>query len=777
MHHFSRTLCCRALAALITFLLLHPVTGFSQAPPITFTQFVGETAVRYLADGEKLQTGFPVDLTIQGAGREGSTYYYLNGGQFRAYTGRLHLTNSVILSASAVTPPSIYTSTGHIVIEINPELYPELRLIDLFGQYNKEELLPESTDVYASALVRVDSTFENGHTFYTLDRSTPTRDSTPYTGPILLTNSALVRVAAFNQDFTRSLTGQSEITVYPPFFLWLQDVPPAKSPLVTISATGPYHTNDLVTLTAQDGEGWTFKRWTGDVESTNRTVQLLMDAHKIVVPKYETVVLTSVATNQGRIAIEPENPEYGQTVSLTATPAAGFYFNAWGGALTGRTNPAFLRVTNGMPTVSAEFLPLAQGQFSLTVRDPLDFPIVAVTPVKDLYSAGEIVQAKVDLAFSHEQAIGPHDYSLGKRFVGWTNDASGTDNPLSVLMDRSKVIEPRIEPAYPMQQISKVAGWNGFYSVVAEDGTVYIAAQDAFSGINTLSSLTPDLKTNWVLKSPYGGLPVIGELAIGDSGNVYCMDRYGDAVCVSPTGEILWKFVSGGPPRDFLRPFAVAVTSDETLYYTAITKPNALKPDVVYVVKGGALLRTLPADQVPVIGPDDTLYFSNPAGFSAQQPFGNVKWTAPYPLPSAIDANGRLYSIAGTNIIALDFTGAFLWQTGLAATPNAILIGENGRAFVRSDTGLTVLGTNGAVLWTNNTSDVFAPLADGGAVAIQQVFKPFTNEVNPGDYLNPKWVTFQHIASNGRNEDFSSYFFGSSRKSEVVSGISAHAKL
>jgi hypothetical protein len=143
-----------------------------------------------------------------------------------------------------------------------------------------------------------------------------------------------------------------------------------------------------------------------------------------------------------------------------------------------------------------------------------------------------------------------------------------------------------------------------------------------------------------------------------------------------------------------MRLSTLTITGDETLYYSAAGSSN-----IVYVVKDGVLLRTLPAGHVPVAGPDDTLYFPTDTGFAAHRPFGTVKWTAPYPQPSAIDANGRLYTTDGSSIIALDFSGRLLWRAPVSAAPNTIVIGEGGRVFAPSTGGITAIDTNGVVLW------------------------------------------------------------------------------
>jgi len=52
---------------------------------------------------------------------------------------------------------------------------------------------------------------------------------------------------------------------------------------ITAEPDGPYHSHDVVTLTATPDSGWSFSAWTGDCNSqTTVTCELTMDADKSV---------------------------------------------------------------------------------------------------------------------------------------------------------------------------------------------------------------------------------------------------------------------------------------------------------------------------------------------------------------------------------------------------------------------------------------------------------------------------------------------------------------
>lgn len=66
--------------------------------------------------------------------------------------------------------------------------------------------------------------------------------------------------------------------------------------------------------------------------------------------------LKTSVVGQGSVSINPDKPSYaaGETVTLTAAPAAGYRFSGWSGDLTGTANPAQITMTSAK-TVTAAF--------------------------------------------------------------------------------------------------------------------------------------------------------------------------------------------------------------------------------------------------------------------------------------------------------------------------------------------------------------------------------------------------------------------------------------
>jgi hypothetical protein len=83
-------------------------------------------------------------------------------------------------------------------------------------------------------------------------------------------------------------------------------------------------------------------------------------------------------------------------------------------------------MTSASPVVTALFGSLAVGKYALTVI-PQGAGCVVANPNTNCYSSGTVVTLT---------AVP----SPGESFIGWSGDASGSQNPLSVTMNQSKVI-------------------------------------------------------------------------------------------------------------------------------------------------------------------------------------------------------------------------------------------------------------------------------------------------------------------------------------------------
>ena len=135
----------------------------------------------------------------------------------------------------------------------------------------------------------------------------------------------------------------------------------SSSPATGGSTTGSntYTSGASVTVSAVPNTGYTFTNWTegGIIVSTSSTYTFTISANKTLVANFSlnsySLTITSV---NGTVTKNPDQASYnyGTTVTLTATPAAGYAFTGWGGDASGSANP--LTVTmNGNKSITANY--------------------------------------------------------------------------------------------------------------------------------------------------------------------------------------------------------------------------------------------------------------------------------------------------------------------------------------------------------------------------------------------------------------------------------------
>jgi len=96
-----------------------------------------------------------------------------------------------------------------------------------------------------------------------------------------------------------------------------------------------YEHGTEVELTAVPEEGWYFEGWTGDHESEEKEITIIIDEDKSITAHFEVeeYTLTIDTVGEGEVGIEPEKEEYehGEEVTLTAVPDEGWEFDGWTG--------------------------------------------------------------------------------------------------------------------------------------------------------------------------------------------------------------------------------------------------------------------------------------------------------------------------------------------------------------------------------------------------------------------------------------------------------------
>ncbi len=187
-------------------------------------------------------------------------------------------------------------------------------------------------------------------------------------------------------------------------------------------ANGTYAKNTLVTFTAQAASGYRLGWWGGEVSSTINPIILMINGDKnITVVFIKTFALTVTIDPTGGGTVSPGSGNYdeGSRLTLTATAAAGYRFDHWGGDVSGNSTAASVTM-DANKSVTASFVKTYTLAVTITPEAG-----GTVSPAIGVYDTG----ANVTLTAT------PAD---GYTFDHWEGDASGTATSIIVKMDADK---------------------------------------------------------------------------------------------------------------------------------------------------------------------------------------------------------------------------------------------------------------------------------------------------------------------------------------------------
>jgi hypothetical protein len=151
-----------------------------------------------------------------------------------------------------------------------------------------------------------------------------------------------------------------------------------------------------------------------------------MDRDKSIYAVFGTTLSTTVAGN-GSVVLYLGGPyPYGSVVRLTGVPQAGSYFGAWGNAASGNTNPLYFTISAPTQTVSSIFGTLSSTQSALTVL---------------INGGGQVgVNPRANVFGTNQTVMLTAMPDAGQLLLNWSGDAAGSQSPLSVLMNQSRII-------------------------------------------------------------------------------------------------------------------------------------------------------------------------------------------------------------------------------------------------------------------------------------------------------------------------------------------------
>jgi uncharacterized repeat protein (TIGR02543 family) len=197
-----------------------------------------------------------------------------------------------------------------------------------------------------------------------------------------------------------------------------------------VSGQGSYLAGTQAILTATPATGFEFLSWEGDVATTQNPLTITVDNDISITAKFGSLAgdpyTVSVSPNPIGAGFVVGGGSYhdGQQATLTATPASGFVFSAWEGDSTNTSNPLTITVNKDL-TISAVFSLATGSGYAVSV---------ATEPEGSGFVNGGGAYLNGGTA---TLTATPAE---GFKFTGWSTDASGTENPLDIVVSKNLTI-------------------------------------------------------------------------------------------------------------------------------------------------------------------------------------------------------------------------------------------------------------------------------------------------------------------------------------------------
>ena len=275
-----------------------------------------------------------------------------------------------------------------------------------------------------SVTISLQTTFPNGRMFFTLDGSLPDVSSMLYQTAFVVKRSSLLRVVAFNADFSQLIEFDAvAIHVLPTL-----NASTKGGGVVSINPpAGAYFSNSYAVVSASAHPGWQFLHWLGDDGETQPTANISMTRNRCVEAVFGSS-LTVGATGNGNVfrSASPTFYPYGAIAKLTAIPHPGSYLALWANDGFGTNNPLNFSVTKTNQTITAVFASLPENQEALTIVSVGEGEVSRTLRSNRLLSGTNVTITAIP--------------SLGQDFIGWSGDLTGAQNPTTLSMTNSKVI-------------------------------------------------------------------------------------------------------------------------------------------------------------------------------------------------------------------------------------------------------------------------------------------------------------------------------------------------
>lgn len=445
-------------------------------------------------------------------------------------------------------------------------------------------------------------------------------EDTEYTGTIT-TLAKDERGNALQENYVWSFSTASSFTVNV-----------ISNPLIggVTTGGGSFAQGASVTVSAVPNAGYTFTNWTenGTQVSTSANYTFVLIGDRTLVANYTLIPPTQFAVGLsanpaiGGSTTGGGSFDAGTNVTVTATPNLGYTFTNWteGGVIVPGAGAVYPFVLSGNRTLVANF---AINTYTLTV--------IAVN--------GTVLKNPDQLTYNHGATVLlTPTAATGFEFTSWSGDATGNNNPLTVVMTGNKIITANFSPAAYTLNVTAVNGvveknpdnptYNNGDSVVltatANPGYEFTSWSGDATGTNNPLTVFMDgnknITANFTLITSAGGLcpspavdlglarnyAILAESGISTTGTTSVTGDMGlsplAATFITGFGLILdssgtystSSLVTGKIyAADYTSPTPANLTTAVDNMHTAFTTANGLAPNVTELLAGNLNGQTL----------------------------------------------------------------------------------------------------------------------------------------------------------------------------------------
>jgi uncharacterized repeat protein (TIGR02543 family) len=318
---------------------------------------------------------------------------------------RLHLSIFLVFLLALMMVSLCYLKVDKAVVSADP---PYSVSFTTSGGGTGSSTNPTGTVQYSSnTSVPITATAGNGYTFSTWTSTGPITIISPTSAS---TNAAINGSGTITAVFTQN-TYTISTTVQPL----------AAAGSISRSSNGPYHYDDIVTLTESPSAGYTFSSWSGSGTGTGTTCTITVTGNMSVTATFvqNNYQVNFLSSPTGAGTTNPTGSQtytYGQIVPISATSGNGYAFSSWSAvpsssvSFGNQTSSATTVTINANATITANFVqssytisvsvaPSTSGNVSLSSNGP--------------YHYGDVVTATANPA-------------PGWSFSSWSGDGIGT---------------------------------------------------------------------------------------------------------------------------------------------------------------------------------------------------------------------------------------------------------------------------------------------------------------------------------------------------------------